>query len=36
MVRKLQPGILVDDRADLKDYAGGWDFMTPEQFKVEK
>jgi alpha-L-fucosidase len=36
MVRKLQPGILVNDRADLKDYAGGWDFTTPEQFKVEK
>ncbi len=36
MVRKLQPGILVNDRADLKDYEGGWDFTTPEQFKVEK
>jgi len=36
MVRKLQPGILVNDRADLKDYAGGWDFTTPEQFKVAK
>jgi alpha-L-fucosidase len=34
MVRELQPGILVNDRADLKDYAGGWDFTTPEQFKV--
>lgn len=36
MVRQLQPGILVNDRADLKDYGGGWDFTTPEQFKVEK
>lgn len=36
MVRKLQPDILVNDRADLKDYWGGGDFTTPEQFKVEK
>ena len=34
MVRKLQPNILVNDRLDLKDYKGGWDFTTPEQFKV--
>lgn len=36
MVRQLQPGILIDDRADLQDFAGGWDFMTPEQYKVDK
>ena len=36
MVRELQPGIIVNDRADLKDYQGGWDFTTPEQFKVQK
>ncbi|QGY47223.1 alpha-L-fucosidase [Maribellus comscasis] len=36
MVRELQPGILIDDRADLQDYHGGWDFMTPEQYKVDK
>ncbi|WP_372936568.1 alpha-L-fucosidase [Mariniphaga sediminis] len=36
MVRELQPGIIINDRADLKDYWGGWDFTTPEQFKVEK
>ncbi len=36
MVRQLQPDILIDDRADLQDYAGGWDFMTPEQYKVDK
>ncbi|WP_320113434.1 alpha-L-fucosidase [Draconibacterium orientale] len=35
MVRELQPGIIVNDRADLKDYWGGWDFTTPEQFKVD-
>jgi alpha-L-fucosidase len=34
MVRELQPDILINDRADLKEYAGGWDFTTPEQFKV--
>lgn len=36
MVRELQPKILVNDRLDLKDYWGGWDFTTPEQFKVQK
>jgi alpha-L-fucosidase len=36
MVRELQPEILVNDRLDLKDYQGGWDFTTPEQFKVDK
>ncbi len=36
MVRKLQPEIIVNDRADIKDYWGGWDFTTPEQFKVQK
>jgi alpha-L-fucosidase len=36
MVRQLQPGIIVNDRADLKDYQGGWDFTTPEQYKVDK
>jgi alpha-L-fucosidase len=35
MVRELQPGIIINDRADLKDYQGGWDFTTPEQFKVQ-
>ena len=35
MVRDLQPEIIVNDRADLKDYLGGWDFTTPEQFKVQ-
>ncbi len=35
MVRDIQPGIIINDRADLKDYWGGWDFTTPEQYKVE-
>ncbi len=36
MIRQLQPGIIVDDRLDLKDYEDGWDFTTPEQYKVSK
>ena len=36
MVRKLQPGIIVDDRLDLEDVEGGWDFISPEQVKVAK
>ena len=36
LARSLQPGIIVDDRLDLKDVEGGWDFTTPEQVKVDK
>ena len=36
MVRQLQPNIIVDDRLDLKDKDYGWDFESPEQYKVEK
>ncbi|MBV7533865.1 alpha-L-fucosidase [Chitinophaga sp. sic0106] len=36
MVRKLQPGILVDDRLDLNNYDDGFDFVTPEQYKVSE
>jgi alpha-L-fucosidase len=36
MIRTIQQGIIVDDRLDLKDYEGGWDFMSPEQFKISK
>ena len=36
LARSLQPGIIVDDRLDLEDVAGGWDFTTPEQEKVAK
>jgi alpha-L-fucosidase len=32
MIRKLQPSIIINDRADLLDVPGGWDFRTPEQF----
>jgi alpha-L-fucosidase len=34
LARSLQPNIIVDDRLDLDDVEGGWDFTTPEQFKV--
>lgn len=30
-IRKLQPGIIVDNRLDLKEYEDGQDFETPEQ-----
>jgi len=33
MVRGLQPKIIVNDRLDLLDVEGGWDFRSPEQFK---
>jgi alpha-L-fucosidase len=36
MARSLQPGIIVDDRLDLENVEGGWDFTTPEQVKVTK
>jgi alpha-L-fucosidase len=36
LVRKLQPGIILNDRLDLLDVEGGWDFTTPEQYKVSK
>lgn len=36
LARSLQPGIIVDDRLDLEDVEGGWDFTTPEQFKVAR
>lgn len=32
LTRELQPDILVDDRLDLLDVDGGWDYRTPEQF----
>ena len=32
LTRKLQPDILVNDRLDLHEVEGGWDYMTPEQF----
>ncbi len=36
IVRELQPGIIINDRLDLLDVEGGWDFTTPEQYKVSK
>ena len=36
IARSLQPGIIVDDRLDLNNVEGGWDFTTPEQVKVSK
>ena len=36
MVKELQPEIIVNDRLDLLDVEGGWDFTTPEQYKVSK
>jgi len=35
LVRNLQPHIIVNNRLDLDDTAYGWDFVTPEQFKVK-
>src|SRR5882757_3748936 len=35
-IRKLQPGIIVDNRADLGEYADGEDFETPEQVNTEE
>jgi alpha-L-fucosidase len=32
MIRELQPNIIINDRLDLLDVPGGWDFRTPEQY----
>lgn len=36
LIRKLQPGIIVDNRLDLEVYEDGADFLTPEQVKPEE
>lgn len=36
LVRRLQPNILVNDRLDLMDVDGGWDYRTPEQIVVRE
>ena len=36
MTRELMPGIIVNDRLDLDDVEGGWDYKTPEQFMVRE
>ncbi len=35
-IRKLQPGIIVDNRLDLNGYADGEDFDTPEQVSTKE
>ena len=34
LTKKLQPGVIIDNRLDLMDTDDGWDFVTPEQFKA--
>ena len=34
LVRKLRPEIIVNNRLGLEDTEDGWDFVTPEQFRV--
>ncbi len=34
--RRLQPDIIINDRLDLFDVPGGWDYRTPEQFMVRE
>lgn len=36
MTRELQPKILIDDRLDLLDVPGGWDYRTPEQVMIRE
>jgi alpha-L-fucosidase len=36
LIRKLQPGIIVDNRLNLEEYKDGQDFETPEQVKPEE
>ncbi len=36
LARRLQPEILIDNRLDLAGDPGGYDFITPEQFMLEK
>ncbi|GAA4319272.1 alpha-L-fucosidase [Mucilaginibacter gynuensis] len=36
LIKKLQPGIIVDNRLDLAGYAGGEDFETPEQVSTDE
>jgi len=36
MIRKLQPGIIVDNRLNLEEYKDGADFETPEQVSTDE
>ena len=35
MTRELQPGAIINNRLDLMETEDGWDFICPEQFKVQ-
>lgn len=35
LTKELQPGIIINNRLDLMETDDGWDFVTPEQFKVQ-
>ena len=36
LTRELQPDIIINDRLDLNDVPGGWDYKTPEQMMVRE
>jgi alpha-L-fucosidase len=36
LIRKLQPGIIVDNRLNLEEYKDGADFETPEQVSTKE
>jgi alpha-L-fucosidase len=36
MIRKLQPGIIINDRLDISDYEDGKDFVSPEQVSTKE
>lgn len=36
LIRKLQPGIIIDNRLNLEEYKDGADFETPEQVSTEE
>jgi len=36
IVRDLQPKCIINDRIDLLDVEGGWDFRTPEEFMPDE
>ena len=36
LARKLQPQIIVNNRLGLEDTEDGWDFVTPEQYRVSQ
>ncbi|MFA5863763.1 MAG: alpha-L-fucosidase [Phycisphaerae bacterium] len=36
MIRQISPNTLINDRLDLNEMEGGWDYRTPEQFEPRK